>query len=207
MSRRDDLTFRERLRASTSFMLSLPRLLAIHGSFIVADSLQDRRKPRCPRCGKRLATARAQQRFGCGLRWHGSPRPDARSEELASWAREKEEPAFRELIRRWKAGMPVLLVHRWDLCVWRVVNARWREADAWAAAGVGPDDIRALKQLTKSHWFEDPIIGIERISIHGSSRRISAILCVAPRGPHVSPFQPGLLQRGRPSIGRGRGGA
>ena len=52
----------------------------------------------------------------------------------------------------------------WDLSVWRVIRGRWREADAWAAAGVGSDDIRALKQSIKSHRFEDPIIGIRRIS-------------------------------------------
>jgi hypothetical protein len=181
-SRRDELSFWEWLRASAGFMRSLtlslvislcffvtlPLSFLICLCFFVTHTLQECRKPKCPRCGKRLATDKAQQCFGCGLRWHGSPRPDARSEEFANWPHEKYESFFREVIQVLREGtlfcISICFSISWNLCVWRVVRGRWREAEAWAAAGVGSEDIRALKQLINSHRFEDPIIGIERIS-------------------------------------------
>jgi hypothetical protein len=62
---------RRRLRASTDFMRLLPRSLGNHWYLTVAHTIQESRKPKCPRCGKRLATDKAQQCFGCGLCWHG----------------------------------------------------------------------------------------------------------------------------------------
>jgi hypothetical protein len=143
-------------------MRSLPRSLVTHWYFVVTHTLQERGKPKCPRCGKRLATDKAQQCVGCGLCWHGSRRPDARSEEFANWPHEKYESFFREVIRELRAATSSCISKRSNLCVWRVVRGRWREAEAWAAAGVGSDDIRALKQLIKSRRFKDPIIGIKR---------------------------------------------
>jgi hypothetical protein len=128
------------------------RLLATHWDLVVNGTLRERRKPKCPRCGKRLVTDKAQQCFGCGLRWHGSPRPDARSKEFANWPQEKSGSFIREVIRKSRASNPTCISRRWELSVWRVLGERWREADAWAAAGVGSDDIRALKQLIKSSW-------------------------------------------------------
>ncbi len=160
--RRSKLSFWEWLRVSTDFVRSLPRSLVTHWYFVVTHTLQESRKPRCPRCGKRLTTDKAQQCFGCGLCWHGSPRPDARSDKFANWPHEKYESFFREVIRELGAASSSWISRSWNLCVWRVVSGRWREAEAWAAAGVGVDDIRALKQLIKSHRFRDPIIGIKR---------------------------------------------
>jgi len=162
LSRSSELSFCEWLRASTDLMRSLPRSLATRWYFVVTHTLEERRKPKCPRCNKRLATDKAQQCFGCGLRWHGSRRPDARSKEFANWPRETYESFFREVIRGLRAATSFWISRSWNLCVWRVVRGRWREAGAWVAAGVGSDDIRALKQLIKSHRFKDPIIGIKR---------------------------------------------
>jgi hypothetical protein len=162
LSRSSKLSFWEWLRASADFMRSFPRLLVTEWDFVVTGTLRERRKPKCPRCGKRLTTDKAQQCFGCGLRWHGSPRPDARSEEFANWPHEKDESFIREVIRKSRASTPPCISRRWDLSVWRVVRGRWREAEAWAAAGVGSDDIHALRQLIKTHRFKDPIIGIKR---------------------------------------------
>jgi hypothetical protein len=161
-SRRSKLKFWEWLRASTDFMRLLPRSLGNHCYVTVTHTLQESRKPKCPRCGKRLATDKAQQCFGCGLHWHGSRRPDARSEEFANWPREKYESFLRAVIRALRAATSSWISRSWDLCVWRVLRGRWRAAEAWAAAGVGSDDIRALTQLIKSHRFKDPIIGIKR---------------------------------------------
>jgi hypothetical protein len=147
--------------ASMDFLRSLPRSLGNLWCVAFTHTLQENRKPKCPRCGKRLATDKAQQCFGCGLCWRGSPKPDARSEEFASWPQEKYESFYREVIRTWRAATSSCISRSWNLCVWRVVRGRWREADAWAAAGVGSDDIRALKQLIISHQFKDPIIGIK----------------------------------------------
>jgi hypothetical protein len=48
----------------------------------------------------------------------------------------------------------------WVMCIWVASRAR-RVAEDWAAAGVGPDDIRALKQLIESQRFKYPITGIK----------------------------------------------
>jgi hypothetical protein len=164
LSRRSKLSFWERLRASTDFMRSLPRSLVTYWYFVVTHTHREGKKPKCPRCGKRLATDKAQQCFGCGLRWHGSPRPDARSEEFAKWPHEKYEPSFHEVIRGLRAATSLCISESWNRCVWRVIRGRWVEAEAWAAAGVGSDDICALQRLIKLHRFKDPILGIKRVS-------------------------------------------
>jgi hypothetical protein len=166
MFRETRLSFSEWLKASVNFVLAVPRLLAGNWKFAVNNTFQERRKPKCPRCAKRLATDKAQQCFGCGLRWHGSPKPDARSAEFANWPREKYDSFFGELIRQMRSITRSDIRRHWDLCAWQVLRARWREADAWAAAGVNADDVRALKELIASQRFKHPIIGIDRISKH-----------------------------------------
>ncbi len=163
LSRSHTLSFLEWVRASTMFMRSLPFLLAGLCHYALSHTFQQSRKSKCPRCGKRLSTAKAQQCLDCGLRWHGLPRPDARSQEFANWPHERNEH-FREAIRELTADTSSLMSEHWRLCVWRVVSGRWREREAWAAAGVGSVDICELKRLIKSHGFKYPIIGIERIS-------------------------------------------
>lgn len=41
----------------------------------IASAPKNNQGPPCPRCGRPLRTAKAQQCFHCGAKWHGQPAP------------------------------------------------------------------------------------------------------------------------------------
>ena len=142
----------------------LPERIVSTADSAVRHVRDERKKPKCPQCDKRLATDKAQQCFGCALRWHGLPKPDNRSPEFANHSRENYGPAWLEMAHRFKRNMRFTSRMDWDHCVWKIIQERWREEDAWLRAAVGSSDVEALKALIDSRQFNEPIIGISRIA-------------------------------------------
>ena len=161
------LTLVERLRAITE----LASYLALGIPVLVYCGVKELIKPKCPRCRKRLATARAEQCLHCGMDWHQRPRPNPSSQDLVRW-RNRMVPRWHRKalqsvvrVRDGSKRLSILIDDLWYDAVWRARRSRWHEEIAWKDAGVAPHEVLALKELIQAIPDIDPrIIAVRRVS-------------------------------------------